>query len=75
MEYTEGYNKKPNKLALNFKGPYKIVNINQDRYTLLNLLNDKTNHLWSLHITHDAINYLDGGGLTTFGRYTSHMMQ
>ena len=42
MEYTEGYIRRPNKLASNFKGPCKIVNINQDRYTLLNLLNDKT---------------------------------
>ena len=50
MEYTEGYIKKPNKLALNFKGPYKIVNINQDRYTLLNLLNDKTTTTHRSHI-------------------------
>ena len=30
VEYTEDYIRKPNKLALNFKGPYKIININQD---------------------------------------------
>jgi hypothetical protein len=50
VEYTEGYIRKPNKLALNFKGPYKIVNINQDRYTLLNLLNDKTTTTHRSHI-------------------------
>ncbi len=50
VEYTEGYIRKPNKLALNFKGPYKIININQDRYTLLNLLDDKTITTHRAHI-------------------------
>ena len=42
LEYAEGYIRKPNNLALNYRGPYKIINIDQDRYTLLNLLDDKT---------------------------------
>ena len=50
VEYTKGYIRRPNKLALNFKGPYKIININQDRYTLLNLLDDKTITTHRAHI-------------------------
>ena len=32
---------KPDKLSLNLKGPYKIINIDRERYTLLNLVDDK----------------------------------
>ena len=35
---------------MNFRGPYKIININGDRYTLLNLLNDKTITVHRMHI-------------------------
>ena len=50
LEYAEGYIRKPNKLALNYRGPYKIINIDQDRYTLLNLLDDKTITTHRAHI-------------------------
>ncbi|HCK04385.1 MAG TPA: hypothetical protein DHV86_06465, partial [Methylophilaceae bacterium] len=50
LEYGKDYIHKPNKLAMNFRGPYKIININGDRYTLLNLLNDKTITVHRMHI-------------------------
>ena len=32
---------KPDKLSLNFKGPYKIINIDRERCTLFNLVDGK----------------------------------